>query len=115
MMMTMNKNNHHEDNALENEDNDDSSQHLHLQPPAHNGTNGAATIVEERKLRVCPEVMMVNLTIMMTMMRVMMIMMIMIITMVMMTEIMMIMMMIRLWEAKTGQNQASDISLTMGV
>ena len=44
-----------------------------------------------------------------------MIMMIMIITMVMMTEIMMIMMMIRLWEAKTGQNQASDISLTMGV
>ena len=28
----------------------------HLQPAAHNGTNGAATIVEERKLRVCPEV-----------------------------------------------------------
>ena len=31
---------------------------MHLQAPAHNGTNGAATIVEERKLRVCPEVMM---------------------------------------------------------
>merc|ERR1712186_69718 len=26
------------------------------EPAAHNGTNGAATIVEERKLRVCPEV-----------------------------------------------------------
>ena len=35
----------------------------------HNGTNGAATIVDERKLRVCPEVMML---IMMMMMRVMM-------------------------------------------